>query len=334
MKKKIICLALAAMCVMSGCAGKDDKKIVATVGDYNVTMSEFEFFLNNVKQQMEGTEFSTDEEWLTKDINGKKAIEVAKEQALSSVESNVANVLIYKNMGFSYSDEDKNEIQQTKDSIIKQYDANGGYEEFLKEQGISDDFIQMMCESMFCYNKLWEEYSKTAAEVTDEDINTYYDEHSAEFSGYRRAKHVLILTKDADTNEEYSEEKKAEAKEKADEIYKKAQNGADFDKLVEENSEDPGSHSQPDGYTFTDGEMVQEFQMCVDSLAIDEIGFCETSYGYHIIKRLELDKTYFNDMIKQKLQTAAFNSYLDQKMEEFGISVKETEDISALIGAK
>jgi len=333
MKKKILCLALAAALFMSGCKSNNDT-VVATVGDTPITMSEFDFYLTSVKQQLEGTELSSDEDWQTKDINGKKAIEVAKEQALDIAAKNAAYKMIYEKMGKTITEEDKKSIKETKDSIVSQYEQSGGYDAFLTQANITDEFIDMLCESMFCSEQLYNEYT-AGREVTEDEINAFYDEnYDTYYSSYRRAKHVLILTKDMDTNEEYSEEKKAEAKKKADEIYARAKNGENFDSLVSQYSEDPGSQTQPEGYTFTDGEMVQEFQDCVDSLAPGEIGFVESSYGYHIIQRLEVDKSYFNEDVKARILSNGFDEYIEQKMDEYGIIVEEKEAINDALSSK
>lgn len=334
MKKKVLCIAMAVMLALSGCKSNNNDTVVATVGDTPITMSEFNFYLTSVKQQMQGTELSSDEDWQTKDINGKKAIEVAKEQALDIAAKNVAYKMIYEKMGNSISDDDKNTIQQTKDSIVSQYEQSGGYEEFLKQSNITDEFIDMLCESMFCSEQLYNEYT-AATSITDDEINAFYDEnYDAYYSSYRRAKHVLILTKNMETNEEYTEDKKAEAKKKADEIYKKAKNGENFDSLVSQYSEDPGSPTQPEGYTFTDGDMVQEFQDCVDSLAIGEIGFVESSFGYHIIQRLEVDKNYFAEDVKARILNNGFDEYIEQKMDEYGFVVEEKEAINDALSDK
>ena len=334
MKKKLLCLALAAGMMMTGCSTKkNNDEVVAKVGDTEITMSEFEFYLNSVKQQMQGTELSSDEDWQTKDINGKKAIEVAKERALEIAAKNVSYKIIFDKLGNTISDEDKDSIKSTKDSIVKQYENNGGYDEFLKNSNITDSFIDMLCESMFCSDKLYNDFIKDQT-VGDEEIDKFYtDNYDLYFAAYRRAKHVLILTQDAETKAAYSDEQKAEAKIKADEIYQRALKGEDFDKLVEEYSEDPGSKSQPDGYTFTDGEMVQEFQDCVDSLKPGEIGFTETSYGYHIIKRLDVDKSVFSDQIKSRILGTRFDDYIGEKMKEYNLVAEETDAIDKALKA-
>ena len=64
---------------------------------------------------------------------------------------------------------------------------------------------------------------------------------------------------------------------------------ARFDELMAE-ADDPGMTNFPDGYIFTDDQMVQEFEDGARALADYEISdIVESSYGYHIILRLPLD---------------------------------------------
>ena len=55
-------------------------------------------------------------------------------------------------------------------------------------------------------------------------------------------------------------------------------------------ADDPGMTTFPDGYTFTSGQMVQEFEdgtRALEDYALSDI--VESSYGCHIILRLPLD---------------------------------------------
>ena len=55
-------------------------------------------------------------------------------------------------------------------------------------------------------------------------------------------------------------------------------------------SEDTGLSNNPNGYTFTEGQMVTEFYDGAKALAEDEVSeLVKSSYGYHIIKRVKLD---------------------------------------------
>ncbi len=108
---------------------------------------------------------------------------------------------------------------------------------------------------------------------------------------YVCAKHVLVAISENRSDEE--------AKALADEIYKRAAAGEDFDLLINEYGEDPGMANAPDGYVFTKGEMVVEFEEGTYALRDEQISEpIKTSYGYHIIKRLPLpnDEKFINSL--------------------------------------
>lgn len=102
------------------------------------------------------------------------------------------------------------------------------------------------------------------------------------------------MTKDPSTGEELSDADKADKKAKADEIYKELAAITDqselmkrFAELKEEYCEDTGKTTYPDGYTFTEGKMVPEFENAVKALEAYEVSEpVQSDYGYHIILRL------------------------------------------------
>ena len=335
MNKKVLCGVMAVSFLLSaaGCKLFSSDPVIATVGDYEITAAEYDFYLNNLKQQMQGTELSSDEDWQTVDINGKKAIDIIREKALETALDNIAYIEVYKNLGNEFDDEAKQSITEKKNDFVSQNDQNGGYEEFLQATKVTDEFIDFLCESTYCFEQLYNQFTADTT-VTDEEIKAFYDENQNEYySGYRRAKHVLIFTQDPDTQTPYTEEQKAEAKKRADDIYQRALSGEDFDSLVNQYSEDPGSATNPDGYVFTDGEMVQAFQDCVDSLEIGGIGFCESEYGYHIIQRLAVDETSFADDIRVRILSNKFMDYMDEKKSEYGITLVETAEMAKIMNS-
>ena len=103
---------------------------------------------------------------------------------------------------------------------------------------------------------------------------------------YLRCKHVLIKTVDDDNNELENQD---ELKAKAEEVASRAKAGEDFDALIKEYNEDPGMESSPDGYVFTEGEMVDAFYQGTKALEVGGISDpIKSSYGWHIIQRLPL----------------------------------------------
>ncbi len=70
----------------------------------------------------------------------------------------------------------------------------------------------------------------------------------------------------------------------------------EFSSLREKYGEDPGMSAREGGYYFTKGQMVKEFEEAAYGLDEGEIsGIVETTYGYHIIKRLEFDLDEFTE---------------------------------------
>lgn len=272
---KIAAAVLACTMLMSGCGKVNYTETVMTVGDEKVTAGMYEFYYSSYKQML-----SEDE---------------AKERALTQCEDNQKVVAVAKAMGIEFDEEKTKEIADYKQDVIDSYE--GGYDDFLKENNISDADVDAIIAVSFYAEKLQEQLGDK--EYTDEDKKEYYKEH------YRRAKHILISTKDMNTDEELPEDKQEEAKQKAEELLKKAQNGENFDTLISENSEDPGSLANPDGYIFTDNEMVKEFQDGVDSLQTGEFTLVKSDYGYHVIQRLALDETQelFDKGFEEKKET-------------------------------
>ncbi len=83
----------------------------------------------------------------------------------------------------------------------------------------------------------------------------------------------------------------AQAKQKAEDLLKKALAGGDFAQLAKDNSEDPGSKDKGGEYDFVKkGQFVPEYEDVIFKLKDGEINpeLVETQFGWHIIKRLEI----------------------------------------------
>lgn len=129
-------------------------------------------------------------------------------------------------------------------------------------------------------NVMVEQLRADEAAKNPEAVRAYFDEN------YLRCKHVLIKTVD-DSGNELSDQAGLEAK--AKEVAEKARGGADFDALIAEYNEDPGMTTNPDGYVFAEGTMVDEFYEGTKALAENAVSDpIKTSYGWHVILRLPL----------------------------------------------
>lgn len=120
-------------------------------------------------------------------------------------------------------------------------------------------------------------------------IATPFGYHIVKVHGRRPARgqvlveHILKLTQGLDSVAA------AEQKEKIDSIYTLVAAGGDFEAIAAAESQDPGSARQGGKLPwFGTGQMVPEFETTAFELKDGEISKpFATSYGYHIIKRLE-----------------------------------------------
>ena len=219
-------------------------------------------------------------------------------------------------------DQEKQMTQLRQDTIDSM-----GYDAFAKQIanfGFSDQSYNNFMYISQCYNALNEYYyGENGANVpSDEDLRQYFADN------YIAAKHILISTVDSTMGETVRTDE--EAKAEAQKILDRINAGEDYDALMNEYSEDPGLAGNPDGYIFTEGDMVTEFYDGAKALAEDEVsGLIKSDYGYHIIKRVPLDVDGQFENYKSLLTTAVagtMDDLLTQWMQEADVQTTETYD--------
>lgn len=197
--------------------------------------------------------------------------------------------------GISLTDEDMAELYKEREEKISQAGGSEVFAYQLQGMGISDRALFQVDQDTYLYDKVMSDYIEKAlagqgdGALTDESVDAYIEENDL-----LRAKHILLMTVDSTTREPLDEAAIAEKRAKIDEIAQQLADAEDpialFDTLMNENSEDTGLSTNPDGYVFTAGEMVTEFEQGTRALEVGEISpVIESSYGYHIILRLDAD---------------------------------------------
>ncbi len=315
--KKIVLTILMISLLLCSCGAN----YIATAGGEKITEGEFRFYLSSIKSQMSGTELSSDDDWINQEIEGVKAIALAKDVALEMASQNIAYIKIAESLGIELSADDKMEVQGLKAGFISQYGTVSIYKGFLEAQGIDDEFIEMLCTSQVYSEKLMA-YAVEEDPITDEEFNDAKNSYS---SDKMKAKHILISTVKEDGKTKLSNDEIAKKKALADSTYQRVLNGEDFDTLMFNLSEDPGLESEPDGYIFGAGEMVASFENCVRSLEENEIGFAESDFGFHIIKRIPLDEEYMKEQITLIAERAKLDNAMTKWKSQFGFTVKKNE---------
>jgi peptidyl-prolyl cis-trans isomerase C len=118
--------------------------------------------------------------------------------------------------------------------------------------------------------------------IPEEEIRSYYEDSKENYrrDEYIKASHIVILV-----DENASEEKKGEARKKAEKIRQEIINGKDFAVMAREVSEDGRAANGGELDYITRGFMPPEFDRAAFSLEKDELSeVVQTKFGFHIIK--------------------------------------------------
>ncbi len=325
----LLCLSLTACGTQTGntaakVSDADKQAIVLTANGVDFTAEQYAAsYLYNLNRMdnilgMYGQKTSaqiTDKE--ERDSFSENIAQLAKQQLvyLSACEAKM------KENGLSYTDA---EIDAEIKTLADQMGGDTGLDTYLKDIGLTRDQYREFAKLNVMIQKLREDFNaknpNAAREAFDKD--------------YLRAKHVLVKTVD-DNNAELPNQDALKAK--AEDIAKRAKAGEDFDTLIKTYNEDPGMESNPDGYVFTDGEMVPEFYEGTKALANDAVSDpVKTSYGWHIIKRLPLRDADFESkkaMIEEKAFSDLAQTWQDTSKaeEKEGLSKVNLDTVSGYL---
>ena len=279
-------------------------------------------YLNSYMQYYTGSSINWDDTL----SDGMSVADYVKASVLSSVKQHLVLENLANKYGVTLTEGQESAMADSDQSYIDQYGSEEAFEEEIAKLGMRRETYDRVARSNYLYQNLYQLYNTegSALYASDEDLAVY-----AADQNYITADHILLSTKDLTTGEALTDEQKAEKKALAEEIKQKldACEGdideltALFQELADQYSEDPGRETYPTGYTFTTGSMVQEFEDAAYALSEGEVSeVVESSFGYHILLRLPLDKAaaadevreeYFTNFIAEQVDAAAMATSAD-----------------------
>jgi len=263
-------------------------------------------------------QFQTDEEF---DYSKYEALLMENPEFANWLESRIRGTLPYQRL----YDDVKSEVTVTIEEVEQQY---------IDDNNLADaDII------FFNPNKIKE------VEVTDEDLQTYYEENKEDYKKdpARKLKYVAI-------DLEPSEADKKIVKTKVDSIYNLAVSGEDFAELARNYSEGPSAPQGGDLGYFSKGKMVPAFEEAAFQLNINEISEpVQSRFGWHIIKlydkrtkdgveEIQASHILLNEeaseatkenlvVLANDLYENANNTNLEKAAEDLAYEIKETTEI-------
>ena len=264
LRSALVALCALALAACGAVTGTGDPNVAATVNGSEITVDEVEKRFESAKESPQVAQ------QLEADTDG------AYEQ---SIQAQILSQLVVSelleqwadDLGLTASDE---EIAEERESLITEIGGQEAFDQAVEQSGLSEEDVTLQIRQRVLQNKISEEVGGDK-EVSDEEIEAFYNENAeARFGEKATARHILVA-----------------GKAKADKLFKEIQDGADFAKIAEAESTDPGSAAEGGELPpFGRGQMVGPFDKAVFTSEVGElVGPIKTQFGYHIIE--VLDKT-------------------------------------------
>lgn len=290
---------------------KSSEPVVMTVNGDEIHMDEFRAYLKYNKSYMENmlSYYGMDDTVWSDPSMGEMMVgqlfESANQQAIEihTVKQE------FEKLGLKLSREEREQAQQEKMNTIEQMGGQEPFEQWLQSIGYDDAMYDNTVAISKYANAIQDSYyGDNGTKTNTKAIMDKFNET------YLCAKHILVQSIDGSGNP-LTGDALAAAQSKAQEALKKVKAGEDFDTLIAQYNEDPGMEMYPDGYVFTEGEMVDEFYQGAKALEPGQTSsdLVQSSYGWHIIQREPLNADQLTDTIREQLvQEITGQSFVDE----------------------
>lgn len=209
------------------------------------------------------------------------------EDQKATLKNNVLDSLIERELLFQQSQKagiqitDQNVGDQLA-AIKKRFSNEDEYKNALGRMNLSEDEVKMQIKRGLAIRELIDQQITSKVTITDQESKAYYDGNPQLFKQPEQVKASHILIK---VDAKADEAKKAEARQKIEEVQQKLKDGGDFAALAKEYSEGPSGAKGGDLGYFRRGQMVKPFEDAALAMKPDEVSdIVETRFGYHLIK--------------------------------------------------
>ena len=265
----VIILAALAACLLTGCGSllKSNSTLITIDGSYEISRDQLIYYAEALRSSNTGVDYTNEE-------TAKSAMTYCANQAINSY---ILLKWAKEEYGLEITDADRASVAETLTTLETSYGSAEKLDAALAERNFTRELYTKLALEMKVQSALSNLiYAENSAYVT------ITPEQRADFIASKPvygAKHILILANgDFDT-----------ALQKIMKIGARLEAGENFDTLMNENSEDTGLASNPNGYAYIAGTMVSEFEDAVKALKVGEVSApVKTSYGYHLIMRVEV----------------------------------------------
>jgi parvulin-like peptidyl-prolyl isomerase len=302
--------ALALAVAAAGCGGDDGGEdgsdievpanAIAVVGEREITKAEYDRLLASAEKTYEAREQEFPAAGTPEFAQLRNAIvRSLVEQAQFEIAAEELDVTV------SDADVDKR-LDELKEQFFQGDEQK--YEEELEAQGLTEEQVKSDLRTRLLSEKVFEKVT-SEVQVTDDDVQAYYEENQAQFEtpASREIRHIVVKTK-----------------QRADQLHAQLEDGANFAKLARQFSTDEGSKKEGGKFTAQQGATVAPFDEVAFGLDTGEVSDpVKTQFGWHIIEALAdveeaatQDLSEVEEQIRDTLLEEKKNTRINEWIEE------------------
>lgn len=292
----LLAAGMMTLCALTGCSGEESTGLfidgqhqdidwVMRVNGEEVSMDLYRcYYLNQVQSDVNSY---GDDYWNNEELYNQTKVVVE-----STLEGYVEILRQCRERGITLDSEEQAQVDQYIENARANYETEGDWQAALEVTYFTEDLLRQMQEFTLLQQKLMEE----VCPVSEEEVAAA---RQTVESDYYKVQHILLMYPDEYDTSAISDtaENPITDADTSNVVYQQMldiqsqlENGADFIQLEEEYSDDISTaQNYPDGRVITDGDTEQQIVDTAKSLAIGETsGIIKTTYGYHIVKRVDL----------------------------------------------
>jgi foldase protein PrsA len=333
-----VAAALLGLVVLSGCGNDVPAGAVAKVGDSTITQDEFDKWMGiAVKGQSQSAggasavpkppdyEACVAAKKKTPVPKGqqKPSDDALKKQCKSEYDTLKREVMQFLIQGEWVQQEAEKrgvkikdpELQKALEDQKKQVFPNDKqYQQFLKTSGMTEKDVLFRVKLNELQQRLTQKVTQDAKNVSDEDIQSYYDKNKKRFAQPERRDLRVVLTK---------------TQAKAQQAKKELESGESFKKVVKKYSIDEASKSQSGLLpAVSEGQQEKAFDTAIFAAPKGKIqGPVKTQFGFYVFKvekvtkasqqTLEESKDTIKNLLRSQRQQKALDAFVKQFREDY-----------------
>lgn len=300
----LVTLALGAL-LLTGCGGGVDPSLAAIVNGEEIPISTVEARLDMVRQNPQAAA------QLENDPDGTILAQAENELLNDLIQTTLLEQGARDELDIAVTQED---VDQQREEVIEQAGGEEAFNEIIEQNNLSEEEIETQLRRLSLTQQVTDELSQSI-DITDEEVQQYYDENQAQYGPTATARHVL-------TEDEAS----------AQEAKERIESGEDFAAVAGDLSSDPGSaQNGGDLGPLRQGETVPEFDEAIFSAPVGEVvGPVQSDFGFHVIEVTEREEEgqplgevegEIREQLTQSEQATLVQTFLQERAQEAEVEV-------------